>query len=531
MRANILLAAALLHLATHAQLTNGCFTIGGPEYELARAVVQTTDGGYAFAGLTYSFSSGPTVECMYVVKTDAYSAVLWNMGYEATASIIGVAYDMIQTNDGGYAICGVSEDIIMGLMKLDANGAVVWSKQYDTSPDGVDDLYAVVQTPDGGYLLAGSGGAAGSLQTIAVVIKTDANGTIEWSKGYESGFALDETYDVVVVPAGGYAMCGWHTGGTVPGMRVWRLDDLGAVLWAKSYGAGFEIAHAIAATPDSGFVVAGRTRTYGFSSVADLQDDGFVVKLDQDGLLEWGRAYGDSTLSEEFLGVVPTSDGGYAMAGQAAVPPLGVGAPRIYVAKCDANGDLLWSQKLNAVTHTGIAYDIIECTDGGLALIAGLGPGNVEVSFMKMEADGTICPACGPEPYGSDSVAVLTPVDLAYTVYDSVATSADYTATVFPGGVATIGCLETGIAEGAATGSVLMISPNPATDHCIVSLGNATGIETLEVVSSQGTVTKYIPVNDQRQVELSMAGFAQGVYLIRAIGSRQQQQARLMITR
>ena len=524
MRSTILVAAASLQLAAHAQLTNGCFTIGGPEYELARAVVQTTDGGYAFAGLTISYNTTNVPQSMYVVKTDANGAVQWNTSYEHPLfTSIGVATDMIQTTDGGYAVAGVSTQSSMGLVKLDATGTVQWSKQYDTAADLFDDVNAMVQTPDGGYLLA-----ALAVNGKMVLIKTDAVGEIEWSKAYDSGFGTGTPYDVVVALGGGYAVCG-HQSNTSQGLHVLRVDENGDVLWGKRYGMDIDLAHAIAATPDSGFVVAGFTYSYGFA-VYGQEQDAFVVKIDQGGGLEWARAFGDTMLSEIFYGVVPTSDGGYAMAGEV-THISGIGVPRFFVAKCDANGERLWSQKLNGANQRGVAYDIIECTDGGLAVtgLMNIPTNNAQCAFMKMEADGTICPACGPEPYGRDSTAVFIPEDITYTVSDGVATSADYTAVVVQGGVVEGDCLETGIAEGTSTANVITIAPNPAMDQCSVSLGNATDIEGLEVLSSQGVLITYIPVNGRTQVVLPVARLAQGVYVIRAIGSARPQQVRLVV--
>ncbi len=527
---SICTAAASL-LTAHAQLTSGCFTIGGPEYELARTVVQTSDGGYAFAGLTYSFSSNFSDENYYLVKTDALGNVQWNMGY-GNGLDTEVAYDLIQTTDGGYAVGAVSSFDGMGLMKFDAAGALEWNMRYDTfGPDASDDLYAVVQTPDGGYLLAGSGQAAGSPLTLMVAIKTDAAGAIEWSKAYYDSFSFHEAYDVVVATSGGYALCGWHQGPDA-GLRVLRINDSGDVIWGKRYGEGSELAHAMAATPDSGFVIAGRTRTYGFASSADEQDDGFVVKVDKDGDLDWARAFGGDSLSEEFLGIVPTSDGGYAMAGQAAVPPLGIGAPKMYVAKCDANGELLWSQKLATNFLTGQAWDIIECTDGGLVAAGAVNVSfDVQCGFMKMEADGTICPTCGAEPYGSDSAAVFTPVDLAITVYDNVATATLYTVDVFPGGTAVIGCLETSVEEITGAYGLLVVSPNPVIDNCTVLIGEAARYTSLELVNMQGATLLYVPVNGRSQVDIPLDRLVQGSYVLRTVGSTPAQHARLIVVR
>lgn len=530
MRSLLLLSACCLCLGgLRAQFANGCSTIGGSQYESARAVVQTSDGGYAFAGFTLSFPGGSD-QNMYVVKLDATGAVQWNMGYGNTLpGSTEVSYDLVQTADGGYALGGVSGGFGMGLMKLDAAGAPQWSQRYDTyGTDGVDDLYAVLQTPDGGYLLAGTGQVGASPNFLMVVIKTDALGSIEWSKAYEDTFGTQEVYDAVLAVGGGYAICGYHTNIT-PVFRVLRLDEQGDVLWAKGFGTGNEFANAIAATPDSGFVAVGRTNTYGFANAVDQQDDAFVVKVDKNGSLQWARAFGD-TLSEEFLGVVPTSDGGYAMCGQALVPPLGTGSPRIYVAKCDANGQRLWSQRLGP--QGSQAWDIVECDDDGLAISGAANvSGVVQCSFMKMEADGTICPDCLPGPYGADSAAALVAVDLTYTLYDSVATSAPYSVNVYPGGTADIECSTTGLEEVHATAPLLTIAPNPATDQCSVSFTGINGVKELLVMDAQGREVLRAPTPGPHYATLSLVGIACGLYTVRTVGAGTKMAGRFVVVR
>jgi len=98
-------------------------TIGGPDYEEGNSLIQTSDGGYAIAGFTYSFGAGKTD--VYVVKLDAHGNLQW------TKTIGGPDYEggtsLIQTSDGGYAITGYTESFGAGgddvyVVKLDKNG-------------------------------------------------------------------------------------------------------------------------------------------------------------------------------------------------------------------------------------------------------------------------------------------------------------------------------------------------------------------------------------------------------------------------
>ena len=102
-----------------------CKAIGGPESESGSSLIQTSDGGYAIAGITTSFGAGGAD--VYVVKLDAKGNLQW------TKTIGGKSADggssLIQTSDGGYAIAGTTTSFGAGwinvdvyVVKLDKNG-------------------------------------------------------------------------------------------------------------------------------------------------------------------------------------------------------------------------------------------------------------------------------------------------------------------------------------------------------------------------------------------------------------------------
>jgi len=77
-------------------------TYGGAGQEVAYAVVETSDGGYALAGYTLSFGAGSYD--FWLVKTDADGSMIWNQRYGGAED--DIAYSLVVTSDGGFAIAG-----------------------------------------------------------------------------------------------------------------------------------------------------------------------------------------------------------------------------------------------------------------------------------------------------------------------------------------------------------------------------------------------------------------------------------------
>jgi len=89
----------------------------------ASSLVETSDGGYALAGETYIFGAG--LFDFWLVKTDAYGNMEWNQTYGGEYG--DIAHSLVETSDGGYALAGETYSFGAGasdfwLVKTDANG-------------------------------------------------------------------------------------------------------------------------------------------------------------------------------------------------------------------------------------------------------------------------------------------------------------------------------------------------------------------------------------------------------------------------
>ncbi len=329
-------------------------TYGAQNTEEAFAIQQTVDGGYIVAGYSESFSpqGNPSV---WILKLDAQGNVVWQKTYYASQSVGGAerAYAIQQTSDGGYIVAGhtnaVGRGSDMWILKLDAGGNVEWEKAY--GGPGAEAAYSVQQTSDGGYIVAGTTDSFGAGREDVWVLKLDAQGNVVWQKTY-GGPDFDKAQSIQQTSDGGYIVAGGTYSFGAGGEDFWvlKLDTSGNVEWQKTYGGpNSENANAIQQTADGGYIVAGETVSFG-NGPADF----WVLKLDAAGNVEWQRTYG-GTLYDSAYSIRQTPDGGYIVAGRAR--SFGVGRQDLWILKLDAQGNV-WAcdpQGLSAPSNATVS--------------------------------------------------------------------------------------------------------------------------------------------------------------------------------
>jgi hypothetical protein len=168
-------------------------TIGGPDGYQGTSLIQTSDGGYAIAGTTGSF--GPGEGDVYVVKLDANGNLQWTKTIGGPETENG--HSLIQTSDGGYAIAGLTNSFGAGgwdvyVVKLNANGNLQWTKTIG-GPE-TENGHSLIQTSDGGYAIAGYIESFGAGGLDVYVVKLDKNGdaccAVSQTSQVESGGTL-----------------------------------------------------------------------------------------------------------------------------------------------------------------------------------------------------------------------------------------------------------------------------------------------------------------------------------------------------
>ena len=309
-------------------------TYGGSDYDYGRSVRQTLDGGYIVAGWTTSFGAGePDV---YVIKTDSLGNVLWDSTYGGSYWDRG--YCVRQTLDGGYVIVGFSGSFGAGwydvyLIKMDSLGSIRWEGSYGGTADDWGGF--VQQTLDGGYVIVGETESFGLGESDVFLIKTDSLGNTLWDTTYggsarEGGFSVQQTLDR------GYVIAGYAQSfgpGQLDAYLV-KTDSSGSVLWDTTYGgSGDDRGFSVQQTFDGGYIIAGLTESFGAGST-----DVYLIKTDSAGTTLWQVTYGGT--EHDWGGFVEqTLDGGYVIAGRTS--SFGAGSGDVYLIKTDSLGRVL----------------------------------------------------------------------------------------------------------------------------------------------------------------------------------------------
>ncbi|WP_243473536.1 hypothetical protein [Winogradskyella sp. MH6] len=380
-------------------------TYGGSKNDSAQSVTATTDGGYIILGYTQSNGNDITDKQdesfdYWVLKFDATDQLQWQKTYGGSLDDRGS--DIIQTSDGGYAILGYSfsndgdatENAGLQdywLVKLDANGNISWEKSFGYQ--GADSGITMTETNDQGFLVTGildvtaSGGEGNSSRNANRhaggdywALKLDISGNLEWSH-YFGGNFTDTPYGVVQTNDNGYIVVGssdsedTDISSNIGTYDFWviKISESGDLVWEKSFGGSqIDEARAIVKTNDGNYIIAGDTR----SSDNDVSQnkgaaDLWFIKISPSGNLIWERTIGGSSF-DVARAIKKSQNNGFLLSGSSRSSDMDVsenkGQNDAWVLKTDNNGNLLWETTVGG-SNIDFSYDVVELINGSVIAV------------------------------------------------------------------------------------------------------------------------------------------------------------------
>jgi hypothetical protein len=171
--------------------------------------------------------------------------------------------------------------------KYTTTGVKIWTARF---ADGVEtDGWGLAVS--GNYIyVAGRLPSSESEYSVSTLTKLDiGNGTIEWSKVYDFGYASNSQV-VDVASDGDPVMVGYASNGTDDYVATTKVDaEDGSIIWSRALnGQGDEEAYGMAVGPTGEVVAIGYMSQLG--QEGDTDDHMLVVKYLSDGTIAWQKA-------------------------------------------------------------------------------------------------------------------------------------------------------------------------------------------------------------------------------------------------
>ncbi len=323
-------------------------------------VEEITGSGFIITGYTTHETTG---EDVLLIKTNSQGDTLWTRSYGGPGLDNGWA--VRQTEDGGFIIVGFTDSFGAGgmdvyLIRTDSVGEEIWTKTFGGQED--EHGWDVRITKEGGFIIAAETGSYGNGELDAYLIKTDSNGNVEWTNSY-GGAQIDRIFSVQQTADNGYVTAGISYSFTSVDANdrdgyLLKTNASGAMEWYTTIGGdAYDVAHSVALTNDGGYIVTGYGESFGTNGSLDV----YLIKTDAFGNPLWTKVHGTS-MDERGIKGQQTSDSGY----------IAIGFTEenadMYLLRADSLGNLLWSQTFGSRYKVDFGYTVQETNDGGFVL-------------------------------------------------------------------------------------------------------------------------------------------------------------------
>jgi len=334
----------------------------------ALSVIQTSDGGFAIAGVALSHG-GATL-----IKTDSSGNVQWQKA-------LGNAVSLAQTRDCGLVVFCENGDVI----KIDSQGNVT-----STFSVGRNGMRQGIITDEGNYIVVGNS-IWGNQETYVWLRKFNDQGTILWDMNYTGGFQVSAVVNTV---DRGCALAGnWKN-------NFWlaRIDSNGNQQWSQNYVYGNPLdshyVYSIARTDDGGFILSG---TGVWQSSGGMIP--WLIKINPQGYEQWNLPYGQYP-DDSFSAIMQNANNGYFI-----VKPASAS-----IMQADSSGSELLQEQLGISAITSpLGYpgsSLIPTGDGGYAVAGSTSGGAFLIKFA---------PQATPKP---PTVKICSPQSKTYGTSD-----------------------------------------------------------------------------------------------------------------
>ncbi|MCW5924306.1 MAG: HYR domain-containing protein [Saprospiraceae bacterium] len=249
----------------------------------------------------------------------------------------------IETIDG-FLLAGRGRPLAGGvdglLIKTDQNGKLIWSKNYgDTRPDW---FTSAVVANDGGFVAYGMSGGTSSSDAGVWLVKVDSMGELIWQRTMGDTISSENPGVPMVHVPDGYVVSGTVNQPPlgIRGAFVTRVDNNGETSWSQFYATDTALGSNIVLQK---LVVQYATDTMLFAISTAGKSAGFVAIDPFSGDIIRTTEYSHPDYRMDCTALQPTLDGNFVLNGLAT--PDDPSTPRLlWLLKVRADGQIIWAK-------------------------------------------------------------------------------------------------------------------------------------------------------------------------------------------
>jgi PQQ-like domain len=193
------------------------------------------------------------------------------------------------------------------------------------------------------------------------------------------GKNYDATTDIAKLKTGGFVVTGrtnsYGASSADMNVSVVKLDNTGNVLWDRNFGGNeTDEGMSVCEAKDGGILVAGTSDSFGGGP--DMKDI-WLLKLDKDGKKMWDKVLGGNESIDEARDIAQLEDGSIIVLGNSI--KMSTGKSDAVLLKLSEKGDLVWKRNFGTEPGNEEASHLIRTKEGGFVLA-----GNKEVNQNKV---------------------------------------------------------------------------------------------------------------------------------------------------
>lgn len=329
------------------------------------AIIQTIDEGFIQVGFSESFGNDGDFD-IYVVRTDVDGTLVWQRIFDE--GIVEQPADIIQLPDGSYMIVGNANVIApdglsnsqVYLLQISDEGEMLDSWYFDNEGDTKRQRGEhIIQTEDGGFAIVGTSENAETNDKDVLVLRLESDGTERWRQEYDAsrsdlGVGITEVEN-------GFLFVANIKGDQGPDNDVafYRINAEGGLVAVNVYGTenDNEEVNELIRTTDNNVVAVGSAGSF---------NRAYIMKSDLNGDTLWTREIDAAAFDDNLNAVTELNDGSLVAVGQTL--PTAAKAD-ILLLKMSSDGDLIWERNLGEEFATDkFGEDIAPATNGGFVL-------------------------------------------------------------------------------------------------------------------------------------------------------------------